>query len=166
MTDIPFLIPLKTYRDNRGWFAETMNLSHLISEYKIAFIPVQENTSMSKKDVVRGFHYQIAPYEQAKLLQVVTGSIIDVCIDVRPGPTYGTRHLFRLDSNSNCLLYIPKGYAHGFSVLADDTVVSYKTDAFYSKEHERSFNPFGLGIDWCVQNPIISEKDRTAPVFN
>ena len=152
----PFIIHLNSYKDNRGEFFESYK-SILLEKYKINFKIVQENTCISNKNVIRGFHYQEKPYQQAKLLQVLNGKIKDVLIDVREGESYGKIWKFNLDSNNKQLLYIPKGFAHGYSILENNTIVSYKTDALYNKESEKGINP--LSVNWGIDNPIISEKD-------
>jgi dTDP-4-dehydrorhamnose 3,5-epimerase len=154
----PFIINLKSYKDNRGEFYESYK-DILLKNYGIDFTIAQENTCISNKNVVRGFHYQEEPYQQAKLLQVLNGKIKDVLVDVRDGNTYGKIWEFNLNSKDKQLLYIPKGFAHGYSVLEDNTIVSYKTDALYNKESETGINPLSKNIDWLVENHIISKKD-------
>ena len=154
----PFIIVLKSYKDNRGVFYESYK-NKLLKDSNINFNILQENTCISNKNVVRGFHYQEEPYQQAKLLQVLNGKIKDVLIDVREGESYGKIWEFNLDSNNKQLLYIPRGFAHGYSVLQDNTIVSYKTDALYNKESEKGRNPLSMNINWEVENPIISDKD-------
>ena len=154
----PFIINLTSYKDNRGEFYESYK-DLLLKNYSINFKIAQENTCISNKNVIRGFHYQKEPYQQAKLLQVINGKIKDVLIDVREGESYGKIWEFELDSKNKQLLYIPKGFAHGYSILVDNTIVSYKTDALYNKESECGINPLSKNIDWLVENPIISKKD-------
>ncbi len=156
----PFIINLTTYNDNRGVFYESYK-NILLKKYNIDFNILQENTCISNKNVVRGFHYQIEPYSQSKLLQVLNGKIKDVLIDIRKGESYGKIWEFNLDSNNKQLLYIPKGFAHGYSVLQDNTIVSYKTNALYNKKSEKGINPLSMNINWEVENPIISDKDKS-----
>jgi dTDP-4-dehydrorhamnose 3,5-epimerase len=127
---------------------------------------IQENTCISNKNVIRGFHYQEEPYQQAKLLQVLNGKIKDVLIDVRKGDSYGKVWEFNLDSKNKQLLYIPEGFAHGYSIFEDNTIVSYKTNALYNKESEKGINPLSLNINWEVENPIISDKDKNLDTLN
>tara|TARA_Y100000591_G_C21734455_1_gene645887 strand:+ start:251 stop:742 length:492 start_codon:yes stop_codon:yes gene_type:complete len=155
----PFIINLNSYNDNRGVFYESYK-NILLKKHNIDFDIAQENTCISNKNVIRGFHYQKEPYQQAKLLQVLNGKIKDVLIDVRKGESYGKIWEFDLDSNNKQLLYIPKGFAHGYSVLEDNTIVSYKTDALYNKESENGINSLSFDINWEIENPIISEKDK------
>ena len=163
----PFIINLNTYTDTRGIFYESYK-NILLKEYNIDFNIEQENTSISHKNVIRGFHYQVKPYSQAKLLTVLKGKIKDVLIDIRKTEnTYGRIWEYELNSNIKQLLYIPEGFAHGYSVLEDNTIVSYKTDGLYNKDSERGFNPLSstLNIDWKVSNKCISDKDKNLKIF-
>jgi dTDP-4-dehydrorhamnose 3,5-epimerase len=162
----PFIIKLQYYKDDRGCFYESYKQS-ILHQHGINFNILQENTCLSNKNVLRGFHYQTGDYSQAKLLQVLTGKIKDVLIDVRPGETYGKTWEFKLSSDKKELLYIPHGFAHGYSCLEDNTIVSYKTDNLYNKDSETGFSPLSnnLNINWDIDNPIISEKDKTLPIF-
>lgn len=155
----PFTIVLKSYKDDRGEFYESYK-DLLLKTRNINFEMVQENTCISNKNVIRGFHYQKEPYQQAKLLQVLNGKIKDVLIDVRKGDSYGKIWEFELNSKKKQLLYIPEGFAHGYSIYEDNTIVSYKTNALYNKESEKGINPLSMNINWEVENPIISDKDK------
>jgi len=162
----PFIIKLKNFKDTRGVFYESYT-EILLKEYKINFEIKQENTCISNKNVIRGFHYQTGDYSQAKLLSVLNGKIKDVLIDIRPGETYGKIWEFELSSENPILLYIPHGYAHGYSIYEDNTIVSYKTDNIYNKDSEMGFNPLSesLSIDWKIETPIISHKDTNLDNF-
>ena len=151
----PILINLNSYKDERGEFYESYK-DILLKQYYIDFNMIQENTCISNKYVIRGFHYQKEPHSQAKLLQVLNGKIIDIVINLE------TNEILKyvLDSKEKQLLYIPKGYAHGYGVLEDNTIVSYKTDNLYNKNSENGFNPYNLNIDWGIESPIISKKDK------
>jgi len=151
----PILINLNSYKDERGEFYESYK-DILLKQYYIDFNMIQENTCISNKYVIRGFHYQKEPHSQAKLLQVLNGKIIDIVINLE------TNEILKyvLDSKEKQLLYIPKGFAHGYGVLEDNTIVSYKTDNIYNKESEDGLNPYSLNIDWGINDPIISEKDK------
>jgi dTDP-4-dehydrorhamnose 3,5-epimerase len=151
----PILINLNSYKDERGEFYESYK-DILLKQYYIDFNMIQENTCISNKYVIRGFHFQKEPHSQAKLLQVLNGKIIDIVINLE------TNEILKyvLDSKEKQLLYIPKGFAHGYGVLEDNTIVSYKTDNIYNKESEDGFNPYSLNIDWGINDPIISEKDN------
>ena len=160
----PFTIPLNKYNDNRGTFFESYK-PNLLKD--IDFKIMQENTCISNKNVIRGFHYQTGDYSQSKLLTVISGKIKDVLVDIRPGNTYGKIWSFNLSDDKPELLYIPHGYAHGYSIYQNNTIVSYKTDNIYNKESERGFNPLSekLNIDWHIDDPIISEKDSNLEQF-
>lgn len=161
----PFIISLNKFKDNRGCFYESFKTDFLKD---IDFEIKQENTCISNKDVIRGFHYQKGKYSQAKLLTVLNGKIKDVLVDIREGDTYGKIFEFELSSDNSELLYIPHGYAHGYAIYEDNTIVSYKTDAVYNKESENGFNPLSelLAIDWKIETPIISEKDMNLINFH
>lgn len=170
-TFIPGLIIIEpsVFNDERGYFFESYNkIKYFQNGFDIEFI--QDNESKSVKGVVRGLHYQLAPFAQSKLVRVVQGSVFDVAVDLRKGsPTFGKWFGLELNETDKKQLFIPRGFAHGFSVLSEKAVFSYKCDNIYNKESERSINcndPF-LNIDWKI-NPtqqIISEKDKHAPFF-
>ena len=163
---LPILIDINSYEDSRGIFFESYK-NILFKQYNIDFIIQQENTCISNKNVIRGFHYQEGEYSQAKLLMVLNGRIKDVIVDIRPGETYGKVWVFDLCSTKKKLLYIPKGFAHGYAIYEDNTIVSYKTDNYYNKDSEKGFNPLSptLNIDWKIDEPIISEKDNNLIKF-
>lgn len=136
---------------------------------KVAFI--QDNESCSTKGVLRGLHYQLAPFSQAKLVRVIKGCVLDVAVDMRVGsPTYGKYISVELSETNKRQLYMPQGFAHGFQVLSDEAVFIYKVDNPYTPSHERGirFDDPELGIDWRIADPsgiILSGKDREAPLF-
>jgi dTDP-4-dehydrorhamnose 3,5-epimerase len=157
------------FRDSRGYFFESYNMSALQKE-SITFNPVQDNESRSVMGVIRGLHYQLDPFAQAKLIRVIDGWILDVALDLRKGSdTFGKWFSAELDSEKKDQLLIPRGFAHGFSVLSDTAVIQYKCDNVYSPKHERgiSVNDPELGIDWKTGNSekIVSEKDLRHPLF-
>lgn len=155
--------------DSRGYFFESFNSSKLPEHIsRINF--VQDNQSKSVYGTIRGLHYQLAPYAQSKLIRVIDGEILDVVVDIRKNsPTYGKSFEIILSAQNNTQLFIPKGFAHGFSVLSTTAIVLYKTDNFYHKESERgiNFNDSSLNIDWKIeiQNASISPKDKVLPSF-
>lgn len=161
------LIKPSVYTDIRGYFFESYNTE----AYHIAgidFIPVQDNESKSSGGVIRGLHYQLMPNDQAKLIRVVEGKIFDVALDLRSDmPTFGKWFGIELDSESKNQLFIPRGFAHGFSVLSDTAIILYKVDNLYNRLAERGINPndSDLQIDWRIGNrgPVISEKDMKSP---
>jgi len=156
----------KVFNDARGYFLETYR-EDLLAEKGINTRWVQDNQSFSVAGTVRGLHFQHAPYAQAKLVRVITGRVYDVCVDLRKdSPTFGQYHGVILDSAQHNLLYVPEGFAHGFSVL-EDAVFSYKCSNFYNKSSEGGliWNDGQLDIDWMVSKPIISEKDQELPTL-
>ena len=155
------------FSDSRGYFFE----SYSKKKYEEAGIPndfVQDNISKSRKGTVRGLHYQIGEFAQGKLCQVIEGEVLDVAVDIRFGsPTFGKYFSLNLNSELKNQLWIPTGFAHGFSVLSDEAIFSYKCSNYYSKEHERSiiYNDTELKIDWKIEKPIVSDKDLMAAKF-
>lgn len=159
----------KVFADSRGYFFESYKHETFIKA-GISFLPVQDNESQSVQGVIRGLHYQLRPFDQAKLIRVVIGKVLDVAVDLRKdSPTFGKWYGIELDSENKNQLFIPKGFAHGFSVLSDITVIQYKCDNIYNPEYERgiSLNDPELDIDWRLGNlkPVISEKDLRHPNF-
>ncbi len=170
-TKFPGLLIIEptVFADSRGYFFESFNQKHFDAK-GLKYEWVQENESMSNKGVVRGLHYQLVPFAQTKLVRVVAGVVIDVVVDIRKGsPTFGQKFEILLSAENKKQLLIPRGFAHGFSVLEDHSVFSYKCDAFYQKESERGINPFEpyLNIDWQIakENAIVSDKDLASPLF-
>lgn len=164
------IIEPKVYEDERGYFVETFRADKLekFLGYKINFC--QENESKSSKGVLRGLHYQLAPYAQTKLIRVVTGSVLDIAVDIRQGsPTFGEHIAVKLSSKNRRQLLIPRGFAHGFVVLEDDTIFTYKVDNYYSPEHDMgiAYDDETLNIDWHLekQQLILSDKDKSQPRF-
>lgn len=152
------------YRDGRGYFYESYNRRRF-EELGLNTAYVQDNESRSSYGVVRGLHYQVAPYAQAKLVRAVLGTIVDVAVDIRRGsPTYGQIVRAELSGENHCMLYVPRGFAHGFAVLSEEAVVQYKCDGYWNREAERGirFDDPELGIDWGIPREavVLSEKDR------
>lgn len=164
-TDIDgvFVIKPKVIEDERGYFFESFSereFNENINEIKF----VQDNQSKSCYGVVRGLHFQKGEYAQSKLVRCVKGKILDVAVDLRKdSPTYGKYVSVVLSEHNHQQLFIPRGFAHGFSVLSEEAIVQYKCDNFYNKESEGGINPFDdeLKIDWLIpkDNVILSEKD-------
>lgn len=168
-TEIPSILLLKpeVYRDDRGFFLETYREEHLGSQ-DIDVHFVQDNLSKSQKNTVRGLHYQIER-PQDKLLMVMQGTILDVAVDLRrDSPTFGKHVATELSGQNKHQMFIPKGFAHGFSVLSDYALVYYKCSDYYYPKGERGllWNDPDLDIDWKVENPIISEKDQHQPTLS
>ena len=152
----------EVHGDNRGYFVETFRADKLekFLGYKINFC--QDNESKSSRGVLRGLHYQLSPAAQTKLVRVIRGSVLDVAIDIRKGsPTFGKHVAVELTGKNKRQLLVPRGFAHGFVVLEDDTVFAYKVDNYYSPENDRgiAFDDEALGIDWQV---LVSELNLSA----
>lgn len=157
------------YTDTRGYFFESFNQIGF-QNAGINFSPVQDNESKSVKGVIRGLHYQIKPFPQAKLIRVVMGKIFDVALDLRKNSrTFGKWFGIELDSEQKDQLMIPHGFAHGFSVLSDIAVIQYKCDAVYNSKFERGINVNDPSLDiyWKLgsKTPIISDKDMAQPLM-
>lgn len=167
-TFIKDLILLKpqVYTDERGYFMESFNQKKIEKVIKDTF--VQDNESLSKKNVLRGLHFQMPPHAQAKLIRVVKGSILDVAVDLRKESATFGRHFKHVLSGENKLqLYIPEGFAHGFLCLEKDTILNYKCSTYYNAASEASilWNDPDLNIDWGIKKPILAEKDQLAKNF-
>ncbi|WP_215238354.1 dTDP-4-dehydrorhamnose 3,5-epimerase [Dyadobacter helix] len=156
----------RIFEDERGLFFESFN-SASFEQYGLPTNFVQDNQSFSKKGVVRGLHFQNAPFAQGKLVRVISGRVLDVAVDIRPeSPTFGKYEVFELTGERNNMAYIPEGFAHGFAAL-EDSIFSYKCTNVYNKQSESGilWNDPSLNIDWGVANPIVSEKDLLLPTF-
>lgn len=160
----------KVFEDSRGYFFESYNENTFAAEgVYIKF--VQDNQAKSSYGVIRGLHYQLDPYAQTKLIRVLSGSILDVVVDIRVGsPAYGKFYAVELSAENKKQLLVPQGFAHGYSVISETAEVLYKCDAFYHKESEGGlfYNDPQLNIDWKIpaDKAIISEKDKVQPGFD
>ncbi|MBR6418321.1 MAG: dTDP-4-dehydrorhamnose 3,5-epimerase [Bacteroidales bacterium] len=159
------------YGDARGYFFESFNEREFRekSGFKVHF--VQDNESLSSYGVVRGLHFQRPPHAQSKLVRVIRGEVLDVAVDIRPNsPTFGKHVAVRLSAENHRQFFIPKGFAHGFSVLSQDAVFQYKCDDFYAPETEGAiaWNDPQLAIDWQLpaDSVILSEKDKNHPTLS
>jgi|TARA_R110001599_G_scaffold42486_3_gene127862 dTDP-4-dehydrorhamnose 3,5-epimerase len=163
-----YVIEPKVFEDSRGYFLESFN-QRVFKELGLETIFVQDNQSLSQKGVVRGLHYQNPDKSQIKLIKVVSGSILDVAVDIRKeSPTYGQHVSTILSSDNKRMFYVPHGFAHGFLTLEDNTVVQYKCSDFYSKEHESGimWNDKDLDINWGINYiPVVSDKDKNNTHF-
>ncbi len=164
-----FIIKPRIFEDQRGYFYESYN-SQALKKQGIDYHFVQDNQSMSSYGIIRGLHYQILPHAQTKLVRVIEGSIYDVAVDLRKGfSTFGKWYGVELSGENKLQLVIPKGFAHGFSVLSDRAIVLYKTDDFYNKESERGilYNDPDLNINWKVNaaDILVSDRDKLFPSF-
>jgi dTDP-4-dehydrorhamnose 3,5-epimerase len=161
------VIDPKVFGDERGYFFESFN-EETYMEAGLVERFVQDNESRSGKGVLRGLHFQEPPYAQGKLVRVARGAVMDVSVDIRKdSPTYGQWVAYELSEHNKRQLWIPAGFAHGFVTLEDDTIFIYKCSNVYKKESESSirWNDPELNIDWGISNPIVSDKDKTAPLF-
>ena len=161
------LIQPSVFPDPRGYFFE----SYKKEEFRGLGIDadfVQDNESMSQKNVLRGLHFQKPPFAQGKLVRVVTGSVLDVAVDLRKDSgTYGKWESAVLSAENKLMMWIPEGFAHGFLVLEDNTIFQYKCTNYYNKESESGiiWNDPDLEIDWGIENPLVSEKDLRGKPF-
>lgn len=169
---IPDIVLIEPHvrRDNRGNFTETFrqDLFEKAIGYKVNFL--QDNESKSTKGVLRGLHYQLPPYTQAKLVRVIEGRVLDVAVDIRKSsPTFGHHVAVELTADNKHQLFIPHGFAHGFVVLSDSANFAYRVDSYYAPEHDRgiAYNDQDLAIDWQLPQAIIqlSVKDRNQPTL-
>ena len=163
-----FILEPNVYKDHRGSFFESYNKRDFESHIGTTVEFVQDNQSTSDRGVLRGLHFQAGNAAQAKLVRVISGSVIDVVVDIRPeSPTFGQHIKTHLSVENKQLIFIPKGMAHGFLSLENDTIFTYKCDNYYQKEMERGilYSDPNLNIDWeyPVRDLILSEKDRNLP---
>lgn len=165
-----YIIEPQVFGDERGYFFESFNAERFLAQTGIDVTFVQDNESRSKRGVLRGLHFQREPYAQAKLVRVVRGRVLDVAVDIRPeSPTFGRYVATELSGDNHRQMFIPKGFAHGYVVLEDDTVFQYKCDEFYHPESEGgiAWNDPQIGIEWPLSESelILSDKDRNRPTL-
>ena len=172
-THIPGLLVIEpdVYGDSRGYFFESFSARKFEEMTGIKTEFVQDNESRSSYGVVRGLHMQLPPHSQAKLVRVVDGRVLDVAVDLRKdSPTFGQHFSIELSGENHLQVYIPKGFAHGFSVLSEEAVFQYKCDEYYAPESEAAiaWDDQDLNIDWKVpaEDVVLSQKDRNHPTFN
>lgn len=170
-TGIKDLLILKprVFKDNRGYFFESFNIKK-IEKYGLSYNFVQDNQSFSQYGVIRGLHYQLNPYAQAKLVRVIKGKVLDVVVDLRKNSsTFGKTFSIEISDENFLQLLVPRGFAHGFSVLSEEVIFFYKCDNFYNKDAERGiiYNDATLNIDWKIPEDkrIVSEKDLNLASF-
>ena len=165
-----FVIKPSVFADSRGFFYEIYNQTRFSREM-FDFSYIQDNISMSKQGTIRGLHYQLSPHSQAKLITVVQGTVLDVVVDLRKNsPTFGKTFSILLSDENKYQVLVPRGLAHGFSVLSPIALFHYKCDNEYNKASERGINVFDpyLAIDWKIpkSEAVISEKDEVLPMFS
>ena len=165
-----FVLSPEIILDERGSFFESFNKKEFQEQTGIDINFVQDNQSISSKGVLRGLHFQIGKYAQAKLVSVAKGMVLDICVDLRnDSETFGKHFSIILDDKDNKQLFMPRGFAHGILVLEDDTIFTYKCDNYYNKSSEKGilFSDSRLNIDWNFPENLIqlSEKDKNLPTF-
>ena len=161
------IIEPRVFDDARGYFFESFSQKEFEAKVcKTVF--VQDNESCSSYGVLRGLHFQKPPFAQSKLVRVVRGKVLDVAVDIRRGsPTFGKYVSAELSDENKRQMFIPRGFAHGFVTLTDDVEILYRADNYYTPEADRSiaWNDPDIGVDWGVKCPILSEKDKNAPLL-
>ncbi len=162
------IIKPDVFEDERGYFFESFNHEKFLAVgLDLKFM--QDNESKSRKGVLRGLHFQAPPFAQGKLVRVMRGSVLDVAVDIRKdSPTYGKWESIVLSGQNKWMYWIPPGFAHGFATLEDDTIFFYKCTNVYSKVSEGSilWNDPDLNINWGIEEPMISDKDKVSPRFS
>ncbi len=164
----PLLFTPRVFDDERGYFYESYN-EEVFSKHGLNTRFVQDNQSCSKKNVLRGLHFQHPPFDQGKLVRVLRGSVIDVAVDIRRNsPTYGKHIKVTLSETNKLIFWIPPGFAHGFLSLEEDTLFLYKCTRVYHKNSESGilWNDPVLKIDWGIDTPLVSSKDLELPGFH
>jgi dTDP-4-dehydrorhamnose 3,5-epimerase len=166
----PIFIEPTIHGDQRGYFFESYNEQTFIARWGISAKFVQDNESLSRRGTLRGLHYQLNPMAQAKLVRVVTGAVLDIAIDIRRSSEhFGRVYQYLLNDENRSMLFVPRGFAHGFVVLSESAIFQYKVDNFYSKEHERGirYDDPKFAIDWQVPKSdiLVSEKDSILTLF-
>ncbi len=165
-----FILKPAVFGDGRGYFFESFNKKKFKKLTGLNIDFVQDNESFSNRGVIRGLHFQTGEWAQAKLVRVIRGKVLDVAVDIRKNsPTYGKHFSIELSGENKLQLFIPRGFAHGFSVLKENTIVSYKCDNYYNKESESGIFPFDsdLDINWGLleHEAVLSKKDKLLPSF-
>ena len=156
------VIKPKVFEDARGYFFESFN-EKLLREAGLDTRFVQDNQSLSQKNVLRGLHFQAPPHAQGKLVRVIKGAVLDVVVDIRrQSPTYGKNLTIELNEQNKTMLWVPEGFAHGFLTLENETIFYYKCNNYYNKESEGCvmWNDSDLDIAWNASSPVLSEKDK------
>jgi len=159
------IIRPSVFEDSRGYFFESYNKQNFLDAGIVEEF-IQSNQSLSQKGVLRGLHFQVPPFAQSKLVRVIKGSVLDVAVDIRKNsPTYGQHYSTVLSEQNKAIFYVPVGFAHGFLTLENDTIFSYKCGNIYNKTSEQGimWNDPELGIEWGIENPLVSAKDDLNP---
>jgi len=169
ISDVIIIEPI-VFSDDRGYFVETYREDKLEEAIGYSIDFVQDNESKSSYGVLRGLHFQLPPFAQSKLVRVIKGKILDIAVDIRKGsPTFGKSVSVELSEENKRMVFIPRGFAHGFVVLSEEAVFSYKVDNYYSKENDRgiAYNDPALGVDWQIHSDSLqlSDKDKMQPLL-
>lgn len=169
ISDVIIIEPI-VFADDRGYFVETFREDKLEEAIGHSVDFVQDNESKSTYGVLRGLHFQLPPFAQSKLVRVINGKILDIAVDIRKGsPTFGKYVSIELSEENKRMLFIPRGFAHGFVVLSEEAIFSYKVDNYYSKESDRgiAFNDPTLNIEWQLDSDALrlSVKDQMQPLL-
>lgn len=163
-----YRIKLERINDSRGYFMRFYN-REIFAAHGLQTVWEQESVSFNKrKNTLRGLHFQLPPFNETKIVRVASGAVLDVLVDLRKNSaTYGEWDAVELSAENDTAVYIPKGFAHGFKTLADDTLVEYKIDADYNSEAASGirWNDPTLAVEWNAENPIMSERDQHLPIF-
>ena len=163
-----WLLEPRVSGDERGWFMETFS-ERTMQELGLPALFVQDNHSFTiKQGTLRGLHYQENPMVQAKLVRVTRGAVLDVAVDLRRGSPYYLKSVStELSAENKRMVFIPRGFAHGYLTLTPDVEFVYKVDNLYSREHDRSirFDDPDIGVNWGIESPELSDKDKSAPFF-
>ena len=164
----PLLLTPKVFLDERGYFFESFS-KKLFQDLGIDLDFVQDNQSLSQAGSVRGLHFQAPPFDQGKLVRVTQGKVIDIVVDIRKSsPTYGQSISVELSAENFKQFWVPPGFAHGFSVIEDNSIFQYKCTNYYNKQSEGGirFDDPNLNLNWNIEKPIVSEKDLLLPFLN
>ena len=162
LNDVLVLKPFM-HSDNRGTFVKPFNVD-AFRELGISFAIKEEFFSVSRRDTLRGMHFQVPPHAHNKLVYCVAGEVLDVVVDLRrSSTTYGQCEQIYLRASDGLAVYIPVGFAHGFLALSDDSCLIYKTDAVYERSHDTGIHWRSLGFDWPTASPLVSERDESFP---
>jgi dTDP-4-dehydrorhamnose 3,5-epimerase len=170
ISSIPDIILLKpdVFEDNRGYFFESYNFLKIL-DIGIDVNFIQDNQSLSEKDVLRGLHYQSPPYAQGKLVRVIKGAVLDVAVDIRKKSAFYGKWVSQVLSEQNkMMMWVPPGFAHGFLTLEPETIFFYKCSDYYNKASEGiiKWDDDDIGIEWNISNPLVSERDKNGLSFN
>lgn len=164
--DSVYIVEPTVFQDERGKFVKTFHKDTFI-ENKMGYNFVESYYTVSRKNVIRGMHFQVPPADHTKLVYVTGGAILDVVLDIRTGsPNYGQYIFAELSSKNHKMIYIPPGFAHGFLSLEENSCVIYSQTTIYSPENDKGININSFGMQWGVKNPVVSKRDRGFPRLN